>query len=412
MELFKNTNYDFLGKKWPFIIASLVLSVAGLTSVVLKGGLRYGIDFKEGALMQVKFAYPPPDNKIRQAMLQQVKSEVSVQDLSGSGIQNEVEIATEAKGQGEGELAANRQDMERVLTATFGKPDSGKLDLNNTSRESLANRLREPLARAGVAMSEDQLQALVTNLLNEINTRHSGLITDFNQVASVSGMNAGIMNTLRQECYLSDFHVMGAQMVGPKVGKELRQKAVKATLYAMVGMLAYIWFRFEWIYGLGAVIACFHDTLITIGLFSLFNKEISMTVIAALLTLVGYSMNDTIVIFDRIRENLKFSHRENLETVMNRAVNQTLSRTIMTSGLTFLTVIALFIWGGPVLGGFSFALVCGIIVGTYSSVFVASPIVLFWHNYTDRPKRSGPVSTGSSAPRAGTVRKSPTKAAK
>jgi preprotein translocase subunit SecF len=205
-------------------------------------------------------------------------------------------------------------------------------------------------------------------------------------------------------------------MVGPKVGAKLRQKALFATLYALAGMLVYIAFRFEWIYGLGAVIACFHDTLITIGLFSLFNKEISMTVIAALLTLVGYSMNDTIVIFDRIRENLKFSRKESLEAVMNRAVNQTLSRTVMTSGLTFLTVIALFFWGGPVLNGFSFALVCGIIVGTYSSVFVASPIVLFWHNYADR-RRSGPnvprppaVSGGPAAPRVETVRKNPTKA--
>ena len=136
-----------------------------------------------------------------------------------------------------------------------------------------------------------------------------------------------------------------------------------------------------------------------------------MTVIAALLTLVGYSMNDTIVIFDRIRENLKISRRDPLEVVMNRAVNQTLSRTIMTSGLTFLTVIALFIWGGPVLHGFSFALVCGIIVGTYSSVFVASPIVLFWHNYTDtRKKRPGPPL--ATAPRPEALRKSPTRAVK
>src|SRR5579859_8025505 len=175
-------------------------------------------------------------------------------------------------------------------------------------------------------------------------------------------------------------------------------------------MLVYIAFRFEWIYGLGAVIACFHDTLITIGLFSLFKEEISMTVIAALLTLVGYSMNDTIVIFDRIRENLKLSRREPLEQVMNRAVNQTLSRTIMTSGLTFLTVIALFIWGGPVLHGFSFALVCGIIVGTYSSVFIASPIVLFWRNYADTRKKTAPVM--APAPRVDAVRKSTTKAVK
>jgi len=418
MELFKNTNYDFLGKKWPFIIASLVLTVAGFTSIALKGGLKYGIDFKYGALLQVKFAYPPPDNKIRSAMMQQIKGkEVTVQDLSGAGAQNEVEIATEAKGQGEGELDTNRQDMVNVLTATFGKPDSGKLDLNNVSQESLTNRLREPLARAGVPLSEQQLQDLVHNILDEMNSHHSGLITDFNQLASVPGMKPDIMNTLRQECYLSDFHVIKAQMVGPKVGTELRRKAVLATLYALAGMLAYIAFRFEWIYGLGAVIACFHDTLITIGLFSIFNKEISMTVIAALLTLVGYSMNDTIVIFDRIRENLKFSHRDSLESVMNRAVNQTLSRTVMTSGLTFITVVALFLFGGPVLNGFSFAMVCGIIVGTYSSVFIASPIVLFWHNYVDKPRKSGPPVAGGPvsrgpAPRAETLRKAPSKAVK
>jgi preprotein translocase subunit SecF len=410
MELFKNTNYDFLGKKWPFIIASLVLSVAGLTSILIKGGLKYGIDFKEGTLIQVKFATPPEDNKIRAAMLQKVKGEVSVQDLSGNGAVNTVEIATEAKGQGEGTMNANQNVMRAVLADTFGQPSNGKLDLNNTSTEELTNRLRDPLARAGVAMSEQQLQALVSGILGEINsTRHSGLITNFSDLSSVPGMNSGIMNTLQQECYLAPFHVVSAQMVGPKVGAKLRQKALFATLYALAGMLVYIAFRFEWIYGLGAVIACFHDTLITIGLFSLFDKEISMTVIAALLTLVGYSMNDTIVIFDRIRENLKFSRKEPLEAVMNRAVNQTLSRTIMTSGLTFLTVIALFIWGGPVLSGFSFALVCGILVGTYSSVFVASPIVLFWHNYADA-RRKPPTGGGPAAPRVETVRKNSTKA--
>jgi len=420
MELFKNTNYDFLGKKWPFIIASLVLSVSGLLSVVLHGGLKYGIEFREGTLIQVKFANPPEDNKIRSAMMQKVKGEVSVQDLSGNGVVNTVEIVREAKDQTENVMNQNQTAMRTMLTDTFGQPGSGKLDLNNTSQDDLFNRLRDPLARAGVAMSEDQLRALVGNILGEINTHHSGLITDFNQLSSVPGMNSGIMNTLRQECYLAPFHVVSAQMVGPKVGASLRQKALVATLCALAGMLIYIWFRFEWIYGLGAVIACFHDTLITVGLFSLFDKEISMTVIAALLTLVGYSMNDTIVIFDRIRENLKFSRREPLEAVMNRAVNQTLSRTVMTSGLTFLTVIALYIWGGPVLNGFSFALVCGIIVGTYSSVFVASPIVLFWHNYADARRRPAPgagsgaakpsVGSGPAASRVETVRKNPSKA--
>jgi preprotein translocase subunit SecF len=203
-------------------------------------------------------------------------------------------------------------------------------------------------------------------------------------------------------------------MVGPKVGGELRTKAVLATLYALGGMLVYIAFRFEWIYGVAAVVACFHDTIITIGLFSLFNKEITLTVIAALLTLVGYSMNDTIVIFDRIRENLKLLRREPLESLINKSVNQTLSRTVMTSGLTFLTVVALFLFGGPVLHGFSFALVVGIIIGTYSSVFVASPIVLFWHNWADDRKRTapGPVGAPVAAAKPQPARKSSTKAVK
>jgi preprotein translocase subunit SecF len=411
MQLFKNTDFDFLGKKWPFIIASLVLTAAGFGSIALKHGLKYGIDFKEGVLMTVKFAYAPPLDQIRTAMAQsrKIKGEVSVQNFTGSGAENEVEIGTEA--QEEGQLNVNRQDMQDVLNSRWGQT-SGKLDFNNASQSALAERLRDPLARAGVALSEVQLQKLAKDTLDFRDTPpRSGLVTNFSQLTSVAGVNAGIINTLQQECYLAPFHILKVEMVGPKVGAELRNKAVLATLYALAGMLAYIWFRFEWIYGLGAVIACFHDTLITIGLFSLFGKEISMTVIAALLTLVGYSMNDTIVIFDRIRENLKMSRRDSLEKVMNRAVNQTLSRTIMTSGLTFLTVIALFIWGGPVLHGFSFALVCGIIVGTYSSVFVASPIVLFWHNYTDRRKRR-PSPALATAPRSETIRKSPTRAVK
>jgi preprotein translocase subunit SecF len=406
MELFKNTNFDFLGKKWPFIIASLVLTVAGLGSIAAKGGLKYGIDFKGGALMTVKFASAPPLEKIRTAMSK--IGDVTVQNFTGAGAENEVEIGTELKE--ESQLSQNRQQMEQILTNTFGEPNSGKLDLNNSGQAALANRLRDSLARAGVPMSEQQLQDLARSILSERDTKRSGLFTDFNQLSSVPGMNAGIINTLRQETYLAPFHVMQVQMVGPKVGAELRNKAVLATLYALAGMLVYIAFRFEWIYGLGAVIAVFHDTIITIGLFSLFNEDISMTVIAALLTLVGYSMNDTIVIFDRIREDLKISRREPLESVMNRAVNQTLSRTVMTSGLTFLTVIALFIWGGPVLHGFSFALLCGIIVGTYSSVFIASPIVLFWHNYTDKRRKTAPVIAAT--PRPESMRKSPTKAVK
>jgi preprotein translocase subunit SecF len=423
MELFKQTNFEFLKWKWPFIGASLVLSAAGLISIALHGGLRYGIDFKGGAQMTVKFSYAPPLDKIRAALSQRVKGGVSVQNVTNLSATNEVVIATALEQ--ERQLNVNRQAMADALVSTFGQPNSGKLDFNNASQADLIARLRDPLARAGVSMSEQQLQTLVTNLLGFRNTPpRSGLITGFDQLSSIPGVSPQVLNVIKDQSYLAPFHIRDVEMVGPAVGAELRNKAVLATLYALAGMLVYIAFRFEWIYGLGAVIACFHDTIITIGLFSLFDKEITMTVIAALLTLVGYSMNDTIVIFDRIRENLKFARRESLEQVMNRSVNQTLSRTVMTSGLTFLTVMALFIWGGPVLHGFSFALVCGIIVGTYSSVFVASPIVLFWHNYADKRKKKAPsVAPVTPAPRADAGRKpaaksgpgaknSPTKVAK
>jgi preprotein translocase subunit SecF len=213
-------------------------------------------------------------------------------------------------------------------------------------------------------------------------------VRSLDELSSVEGVTPPVMAALRQECYTSQFAIRNVELVGPKVGADLRRQAFMATLYALGGMLVYIAFRFEWIYGLAAVIAVFHDTLITVGLFSIFNKEISLTVVAAILTLVGYSMNDTIVIFDRIRENLKVMRKEKLEPLMNISVNQTLSRTALTSGLTFLTCIALFLLGGPVLHGFSFALVVGIIIGTYSSVFIASPIVLFWNNFLDSRRKA------------------------
>jgi preprotein translocase subunit SecF len=176
------------------------------------------------------------------------------------------------------------------------------------------------------------------------------------------------------------FTILGSESVSAKVGADLRRQAVMATLYALVGILIYIAFRFEWIYGAAAVFAVFHDTLVTLGFFSLLNYEINLTVIAALLTLVGYSVNDTIVVFDRVRENLKTRRRDDFEAILNDSINQTLSRTILTSGLTFLTVLALFIFGGEIINNFAFAMVIGIIVGTYSSVAVAAPLVLIYTN--------------------------------
>jgi preprotein translocase subunit SecF len=408
MELFKDTNFDFLGKKWPFIIISLVLVVAGLASIALKGGFRYGIDFKGGALMTVKFAGKPPVDQIRAALSKRIRGDISVQSFTDVAENNEVVIGTELAE--EKLLNANRRAMEESLQASFGQPASGKLDFNNVSRPVVLERLRDALPKGGVSMADEQIQKLAGDMFSFKDTPpRSGLINNFDQLAGVPGVNAKIIDVLKQQFYLSPFNIRQVEMVGPKVGADLKRQAVLATLYALGGMLVYIAFRFEWIYGVAAVTAVFHDTLVTLGLFSIFNKEISLTVVAALLTLVGYSMNDTIVIFDRVRENSKLTRRESMESLMNRSMNQTLGRTILTSGLTFLSAIALYLFGGPVLHGFSFALVVGIIVGTYSTIFIASPIVLFWQNYTEGRKRIAPAPASPVKPPA---RKSPTRTAK
>jgi len=219
------------------------------------------------------------------------------------------------------------------------------------------------------------------------------LIADFQQLRAVPGVTLSVINFLNNNFYLSSYAVRNTQIVGPKVGGDLRRQALYVTLAGLGAMLVYIWFRFELIYGIAAVIATFHDVLITLGIFSLLNAvgypgtEITLTVIAALLTLVGYSMNDTIVVFDRIRENVRLSKREDLYTLVNRSINQTLSRTILTSGLTFMAVLSLSLFGGEVIHGFALVLVVGVIIGTYSSIAIASPVLVFWR------QRGGRIST-------------------
>jgi preprotein translocase subunit SecF len=393
MQLFKNTNFDFLGNKWPFIGLSLVLTAAGLISIGMKG-MRYGIDFRGGAQMWLRFAQEPPVQQIRSALESKMPGEISVQQVTGKP---EVLIGTEIKD--EKQLNANRQQIEETLRGMFGDT-GGKIDLNNASSGELADRIRGPLQQAAVPLSEQELQDLCTEI-NTYRKDHGGILRSVDELSGVKGVTPKVIEVMKANVALGPFTILSTEVVGPKIGAELRRQAVLATLYALAGMLVYIAFRFEWIYGVAAVVAVFHDTIITIGLFSLFNKPISLTVVAALLTLVGYSMNDTIVVFDRIRENLKLSRRESLENIINLSINQTLSRTVLTSGLTLLTALALWLFGGDVLNGFSFALVMGILVGTYSSVFVASPILVFWQNFRgkSKPAASVPVARETAATR-------------
>jgi preprotein translocase subunit SecF len=375
MELFRDTNFDFMGKKVPFIALSLVLTVAGLVSLVAKGGPQYGIDFKGGTLLYVKFAEKPNEQQIRETLEKKITGEVSVIAVQGA---NELMIQTEKKD--DRTLQATRDTIEGTLVQIYGG-QSDKLDANKAGEQSYFERLNVPLQRAGVFIDDPELRKVIQTILGFRNKEKGGMFSNFDELGKLPGVTPQILNTIKQEFYLSKFVVRNTEVVGPKVGEELRTKALLATLYALAGMLIYIGLRFEFVYGFAAVIAVLHDTIITLGLFSLFNKEISLTVVAALLTLVGYSMNDTIVVFDRIRENLQRGRKGEMTSLVNRSINETLSRTVMASGLTFLTAMALLLFGGQVLNGFAFALVAGIIVGTYSSIFVASPILLFWQDF-------------------------------
>jgi preprotein translocase subunit SecF len=257
-------------------------------------------------------------------------------------------------------LDVDFQGGTQVRVKFAQKPDVDRIRVA-ADRAGLRDSRITTFSAAGAASSNEVIIALPQRDTKEV---------------TLDAGRAAIVKALSANYAENPAEIRSVEIVGPQVGASLRNQALLATLYSLAGMLVYLWFRFELIYGVAAVVAVFHDTLITVGFFSLFNYEISLTVIAAILTLIGYSMNDTIVVFDRIRENLATSRRESLADVVNRSINQTLSRTVLTSGLTFLTVLSLFFFGGEVLHPFSFALVVGILIGTYSSIAVAAPMLV------------------------------------
>ena len=391
IELFKQPNIDWMGKAKYFYALSGILLLAGIISVLQQGGLKYGIDFKGGTNVDVRFAQPPNIETLRSSLRAKGIANTEIQSISDNGVSdsNEVLIFVEQKGQGDELLDSSKAQVLNALNAEYGVSASNKSDFNSATVVTLAGYLvqRNPLALPPA--SGDQYAALAKKLLDYRDKNSSGVLTNFSDVSKVDGATPAVIAAVKDGYSLGPFAIRNVEIVGPKVGAELRRQAVFVTLYALAGMLVYIAIRFEWVYGAAAVLAVFHDVLITLGFFSLFHFEISLTVIAALLTLVGYSMNDTIVIFDRIRENNRLLRKEPFADVVNKSINQTLSRTILTSGLTFLTVLVLFLMGGQVLRAFSFALVVGIVVGTYSSFGIAAPLVVGWNHFRRQGEASG-----------------------
>ncbi|MBI3483649.1 MAG: protein translocase subunit SecF [Acidobacteria bacterium] len=400
IEIFRSPDIDWIGKSKWFIVLSLLLLAAGWTSIAYRGGLRFGIDFRGGTLVYVRFAQQPPLDKLRNGLHARGLGESTLQEVKDLARpnSNEVVIGLEQKGEGDINLDAGKAAILSVLRDTFGAGETGKQDLNGVNTATLAELLaRRDVLGLGPAAA-DKYPELARAITDFRDKERSGLVTNLADLKSATGVDDRVLSALRESFFTGQFAVRNVEIVGPKVGAQLRTQAILATLYALAGMLVYIAFRFEWVYGSAAVLAVFHDVLITLGFFSLFNFEISLTVIAALLTLVGYSMNDTIVVFDRIRENVRLMRRDSFDEIVNRSINQTLSRTILTSGLTFITVLVLFLMGGDVLRSFAFALTVGIVVGTYSSIGIAVPTVVFWYRW--RGLHAAPASVPSSGGRA------------
>jgi preprotein translocase subunit SecF len=384
MEFFHDVNIDWMGKAKYFVALSLILLAVGWISIWKHGGMRYGIDFRGGTLVYVRFAGTPPVQEIRNGLQQAGLKNSSIQTISDSndlGSRHDVMIGL-AQSPSEATLDAGKQKILDVLHKAFGTDASGRPDFNAATPSDLtADLLQKDPLHLGTNAG-DRYTQLAEQLTSARDSQHDGIVTSFDELKNVPGVSPEVISTLQHDFSLSGFTVRNAETVGPTVGAQLRSQALWATLYALAGMLVYVAFRFEWVYGAAAVIAVFHDVLITLGFFSLFHYEISLTVIAALLTLVGYSMNDTIVIFDRVRENLRLMRRDSFTEIINKSINQTLSRTILTSGLTFITVVVLYIWGGEVLRSFAFAMVVGVVVGTYSSFGIAAPIVVAWNKFS------------------------------
>ena len=385
MEFFHNPNINFLKYKWYFLALSLVFSVAGILSMMFWHHIPWGLEFRGGTQVEVKFANSTSASDIRAKLDGAGLHNARIQPF-GPAANNEFLISLDIQETSEQALDKGKNTIINTLE---GSGEAGKQDLNNTGYPTLQAYLMQKDPQHLGTDADQKYATLAHSIVDFRDKTRGGVLTSVGDLSSF--VPAPVVQAMQADFFTSNFGVRNVQIIGPQVGSQLTAQALRATLWSLLGMLVYLWFRFEMIYGVAAVVACFHDTIITVGMFSILNKEISLTVIAAILTLIGYSMNDTIVVFDRIRENIKLLRRESLLDIVNRSINQTLSRTVLTSGLTFLTVLSLYVFGGEVLRGFSLALVIGILIGTYSSIFIAAPMLVAYQDW--QAKRAGRMAT-------------------
>ena len=381
-----------MGRKKILLMVSLVLVASSVLVITFKG-INLGIEFTGGTELQMKFAEEPDIGKIRSAL---TDAGMTGQDVTTLGDPDEHEIYIRLGTTDVEDEQDHAQDVREALRSGLYPGLGSGLDLNIADSVTLT-RLLEQVPMFG----RDQAGRLASAIAEARKER--AIFHSLDELSSLEGMTPEAMSFLQSNTVVGPFALRGQSYIGPAIGHELLNKAMFAIIGSLVGMLIYIWIRFQFQWGFAAVVALTHDTLITLGLFSLVDLEMSLPVVAAYLTLVGYSVNDTVVVFDRIRENLKSRTAPTLEALINTSINQTLSRTIITSGSTWIVVFGLYLFGGAALKPFAFVLSVGVLIGTYSSIYIASPILVLWKQFLERRELGA-----AKARKAKKVRKRPT----
>ena len=360
------TNFDFLGKRKIALAVSTIINALSLVGVFVFG-LNFGIDFEGGIAVQVKAKQGTVHlDALRSTLGALGVGEVSLQEFGDAT----TALIRVQRQEGNAQCVAN---AERVMKRRAGdgwsvKPGAaGTGDVEFMAPAALdAANWRDAVSRAGLTIQERQLPRGTVNSAKIDMTPEQR--AEWCQQVAIKLVEDAIGN---------NYELRGTESVGPKIGAELMHSGIIAVVATMAAIAIYVWFRFEWQFGVGALVALLHDVLCTVGLFVLLRLDFSLTALAALLTIAGYSINDTVVIFDRVRENMRRYKKMSLIDLLNLSVNETLARTIMTSGTVFVAVLALVLFGGPVLYSFSVAMLWGIIVGTYSSIWVASACLVY-----------------------------------
>jgi len=376
MQIFKKPNFQFMKYKFIALSVSSVIILVGLINIFWGNGLNPGIDFAGGTLIRVIFTDEVPISEVRQALRQADIENSRIQELEKS--KREYIIRTmqaPIEDPSQEEMDTHEIVGNLVVSALRGAEESASIEKGLTDLNSIDESTLSLLLLSKYPNTSQETAKSIIDLRKSIGYR--GIITSFDQLVS-DGIEPEVVDFVKTKTFLSRLAVLNRETVGPQVGKDLRRKAAQATIWALLGMLLYIGIRFKFAYGVSAILTLGHDVLVTLGIFSFTGREINLPVIAAILTLVGYSLNDTIVIFDRIRDNLKILRKLSFGGILDTSINQTLSRTIITSGTTFLTVSALFIFGGDVINDFAFTMIIGVITGTYSSIYQSCSILYFW----------------------------------